>query len=118
MIELKGDEIVLRTLEKAIGWSLVYQPDEAFLGIVPQGEERVLKLKLDESLLMLCLRQQYETLSKLANGTDSVMVASPGIIAARVASGRSGQRGLSAVLHIRLKRRAASALSPLSRAEI
>ena len=38
----------------------MYQPDEAYLGILPQGEERVLRLKLDESLLMLCLRQQYE----------------------------------------------------------
>ncbi len=54
-----------RNLFEAIGWSLVYQPDEAFLGVVPQGEERVLKLKLDESLLMLCLRQQYE--QKLEN---------------------------------------------------
>ena len=49
-----------RNLFAAIGWSLVYQPDEAYLGILPQGEERVLRLKLDESLLMLCLRQQYE----------------------------------------------------------
>jgi len=54
-----------RNLFAAIGWSLAYQPDEAFMGIIPQGEERVLKLKLDESLLMLCLRQQYE--QKLEN---------------------------------------------------
>ncbi|GAA0693606.1 hypothetical protein GCM10009104_21210 [Marinobacterium maritimum] len=54
-----------RNLFEAIGWTLAYQPDEAFLGIIPQGEERVLKLKLDESLLMLCLRQQYE--QKLEN---------------------------------------------------
>ncbi|PSL15869.1 uncharacterized protein DUF4194 [Marinobacterium halophilum] len=54
-----------RNLFAAIGWTLVYQPDEAFLGVIPQGEERVLKLKLDESLLMLCLRQQYE--QKLEN---------------------------------------------------
>ncbi|MDY6890814.1 MAG: DUF4194 domain-containing protein [Pseudomonadota bacterium] len=49
-----------RNLFAAIGWSLIYQPDEAYLGILPQGEERVLRLKLDESLLLLCLRQQYE----------------------------------------------------------
>ncbi|GAA0783657.1 DUF4194 domain-containing protein [Marinobacterium sediminicola] len=54
-----------RNLFEAIGWTLAYQPDEAFLGIIPQGEERVMKLKLDESLLMLCLRQQYE--QKLEN---------------------------------------------------
>ncbi|MBA4501239.1 DUF4194 domain-containing protein [Marinobacterium marinum] len=54
-----------RNLFEALGWTLAYQPDEAFLGIIPQGEERVLKLKLDESLLMLCLRQQYE--QKLEN---------------------------------------------------
>ncbi len=54
-----------RNLFAAIGWTLAYQPDEAFLGVIPQGEERVLKLKLDESLLMLCLRQQYE--QKLEN---------------------------------------------------
>ena len=44
----------------AIGWSLIYQPDEAYLGILPKGEERFMRLKLDESLLLLCLRQQYE----------------------------------------------------------
>lgn len=44
----------------AIGWSLIYQPDEAYLGILPKGEERFMRLKLDESLFMLCLRQQYE----------------------------------------------------------
>ncbi|KAA0873951.1 DUF4194 domain-containing protein [Nitrincola tapanii] len=44
----------------AIGWHLVYQPDEAYLGVIPQGEERVLRLKLDESLFLLCLRQIYE----------------------------------------------------------
>ncbi|WP_290705788.1 DUF4194 domain-containing protein [Amphritea sp.] len=44
----------------AIGWSLIYQPDEAYLGILPKGEERFLRLKLDESLFLLCLRQQYE----------------------------------------------------------
>ncbi len=49
-----------RNLFAAIGWSLIYQPDEAYLGILPQGEERVLRLRLDESLLLLCLRQQYE----------------------------------------------------------
>lgn len=49
-----------RNLFAAIGWSFIYQPDEAYLGIVPQGEERQMKLKLDESLLLLCLRQQYE----------------------------------------------------------
>ena len=49
-----------RNLFSAIGWSVVYQPDEAYLGIVPQGEERVMRLKLDESLLLLCLRQMYE----------------------------------------------------------
>lgn len=31
-----------------------------------------------------CLRQQYETLSRLASDTDSVMAAAPEIIAARV----------------------------------
>ncbi|SEF62063.1 DUF4194 domain-containing protein [Marinobacterium lutimaris] len=50
-----------RNLFAAIGWSLIYQPDEAFLGVLPQGEERVMRLRLDESLLLLCLRQQYET---------------------------------------------------------
>lgn len=54
-----------RNLFAAIGWTLVYQPDEAYLGVLPQGEERVLKLKLDESLLLLCLRQTYE--QKLEN---------------------------------------------------
>lgn len=60
-----GNLDYFRNLFEAIGWSLIYQPDEAFLGILPQGEERVLRLKLDESLLMLCLRQQYE--QKLEN---------------------------------------------------
>lgn len=54
-----------RNLFEAIGWSLVYQPDEAYLGILPQGEERVMRLRLDESLLMLCMRQIYE--QKLEN---------------------------------------------------
>ena len=44
----------------AIGWTLIYQPDEAYLGILPKGEERFMRLKLDESLFLLCLRQQYE----------------------------------------------------------
>ncbi|MGB0205691.1 MAG: DUF4194 domain-containing protein [Neptuniibacter sp.] len=44
----------------AIGWSFVYQPDEAYMGILPKGEERFMRLKLDESLLLLCVRQQYE----------------------------------------------------------
>ncbi len=44
----------------AIGWSFIYQPDEAYLGILPQGNERNLKLKLDESLILLCMRQLYE----------------------------------------------------------
>ena len=44
----------------AIGWSFVHQPDEAYLGILPQGHERNLKLKLDESLILLCMRQMYE----------------------------------------------------------
>ncbi|BBB30220.1 DUF4194 domain-containing protein [Neptunomonas japonica] len=44
----------------AIGWSFIYQPDEAYLGILPQDSERNLKLRLDESLLLLCMRQQYE----------------------------------------------------------
>jgi hypothetical protein len=47
-------------LFEAIGWSFLYQPDEAYLGILPQAEERNLKLRLDESLLLLCMRQQYE----------------------------------------------------------
>lgn len=47
-------------LFEAIGWSLVYQPDEAYMGILPKGEERFIRLKLDESLLLLCIRQQYE----------------------------------------------------------
>lgn len=54
-----------RNLFGAIGWTLVYQPDEAYLGIIPQAEERVLRLKLDESLLLLCVRQIYE--QKLEN---------------------------------------------------
>lgn len=49
-----------RNLFAAIGWTLIYQPDEAYIGVVPQGEERVLRLRLDESLLLLCLRQMYE----------------------------------------------------------
>jgi hypothetical protein len=52
-------------LFEAIGWSLIYQPDEAYLGVLPRGEERVMRLRLDESLLLLCLRQQYE--QKLEN---------------------------------------------------
>ncbi|WP_432695931.1 DUF4194 domain-containing protein [Marinobacterium sp. YM272] len=55
-----GNVEYFRNLFDAIGWSLIYQPDEAYLGILPQGEERVLRLRLDESLLLLCLRQQYE----------------------------------------------------------
>ena len=58
---IAGNLSYFRNLFAAIGWSLVYQPDEAYLGILPQGEERVLRLRLDESLLLLCLRQQYET---------------------------------------------------------
>ena len=54
-----------KNLFEAIGWSVIYQPDEAYLGILPQGEECNLKLRLDESLLLLCLRQQYE--EKLEN---------------------------------------------------
>ena len=52
-------------LFEAIGWSFIYQPDEAYLGVLPQGEERNTKLRLDESLLLLCMRQQYE--EKLEN---------------------------------------------------
>ncbi|WP_207063325.1 DUF4194 domain-containing protein [Motiliproteus sp. SC1-56] len=44
----------------AIGWSLTHQPDESFIGLIPKGEERYLRLRLDESLFLLCLRQQYE----------------------------------------------------------
>ncbi len=47
-------------LFEAIGWSLTYQADEAFIGIIPKGEERYLRLRIDESLFLLCLRQQYE----------------------------------------------------------
>ncbi len=47
-------------LFEAIGWSLTYQPDESYIGIIPKGEERYLRLRLDESLFLLCLRQQYE----------------------------------------------------------
>jgi len=54
-----------RNLFAAIGWTLVYQPDEAYLGIIPAAEERVMRLRLDESLLLLCLRQLYE--QKLEN---------------------------------------------------
>lgn len=49
----------------AIGWTLAYQPDESYIGLIPQGEERYLRLRLDESLFLLCLRQQYE--QKLEN---------------------------------------------------
>ncbi|MEH6473837.1 MAG: DUF4194 domain-containing protein [Halopseudomonas sp.] len=49
----------------AIGWSLTYQPDESYIGLIPKGEERYLRLRLDESLFLLCLRQQYE--QKLEN---------------------------------------------------
>lgn len=52
-------------LFEAIGWSLTYQPDESFIGIIPKGEERYLRLRVDESLFLLCLRQQYE--EKLEN---------------------------------------------------
>lgn len=44
----------------AIGWTFVHQPDEAYMGILPKGEERFMRLRLDESLLLLCIRQQYE----------------------------------------------------------
>jgi len=54
-----------RSLFAAIGWSLVYQPDEAYLGAIPQAEERTMRLKLDESLFLLCVRQIYE--QKLEN---------------------------------------------------
>ncbi|MEM5529868.1 DUF4194 domain-containing protein [Gammaproteobacteria bacterium AS21] len=54
-----------RNLFAAIGWSFIYQPDEAYLGILPLGHERNLKLKLDESLILLCMRQMYE--QKLEN---------------------------------------------------
>lgn len=54
-----------RNLFAAIGWSIVYQPDEAYLGVIPQAEERTLRLKLDESLFLLCIRQIYE--QKLEN---------------------------------------------------
>ncbi|MGB0467141.1 MAG: DUF4194 domain-containing protein [Pontibacterium sp.] len=47
-------------LFEAIGWSFVYQPDEAYMGILPAGEQRFMRLRLDESLLLLCLRQLYE----------------------------------------------------------
>lgn len=57
---IAGNVEYFRNLFEAIGWSLVYQPDEAYLGILPQGEERVMRLRLDESLLLLCLRQMYE----------------------------------------------------------
>jgi len=49
-----------RNLFEAIGWSLIYQPDEAYLGVVPRGEQRQMRLRLDESLFLLVLRQQYE----------------------------------------------------------
>ena len=54
-----------KNLFAAIGWSFIYQPDEAYLGILPLGHERNLKLKLDESLILLCMRQLYE--QKLEN---------------------------------------------------
>ncbi|MEH6444721.1 MAG: DUF4194 domain-containing protein [Oceanospirillaceae bacterium] len=54
-----------KDLFAAIGWSFIYQPDEAYLGVLPQGHERNLKLKLDESLILLCMRQMYE--QKLEN---------------------------------------------------
>lgn len=57
---IAGNLEYFRNLFEAIGWSLVYQPEEAYLGVLPKGEERVLRLRLDESLLLLCLRQQYE----------------------------------------------------------
>ncbi|GGB96812.1 hypothetical protein GCM10011352_23690 [Marinobacterium zhoushanense] len=57
---IAGNVDYFRNLFEAIGWSLIYQPDEAYLGILPQGEERVMRLRLDESLLLLCLRQTYE----------------------------------------------------------
>ncbi|WP_286239353.1 DUF4194 domain-containing protein [Neptuniibacter halophilus] len=49
-----------KNLFEAIGWSFVHQPDEAYMGILPKGEERFMRLRLDESLLLLCIRQQYE----------------------------------------------------------
>ncbi len=54
-----------RNLFEAIGWTLVYQADEAFVGILPGEEERTQRLKLDESLFLLVLRQLYE--EKLEN---------------------------------------------------
>ncbi|MEH6649900.1 MAG: DUF4194 domain-containing protein [Motiliproteus sp.] len=52
-------------LFEAIGWSLTHQTDESYVGLIPKGEERYLRLRLDESLFLLCLRQQYE--QKLEN---------------------------------------------------
>lgn len=49
-----------KNLFEAIGWTFVHQPDEAYMGIIPKGEERFMRLRLDESLLLLCIRQQYE----------------------------------------------------------
>ncbi|MFP8967168.1 DUF4194 domain-containing protein [Pokkaliibacter sp. CJK22405] len=49
-----------RNLFEAIGWNLVYQADEAFVGILPGEDERTLRLKLDESLFLLVMRQLYE----------------------------------------------------------
>jgi len=57
---IAGNVEYFRNLFEAIGWSLIYQPEEAYLGILPQGDERVMRLRLDESLLLLCLRQTYE----------------------------------------------------------
>ncbi|MGB0733539.1 MAG: DUF4194 domain-containing protein [Pontibacterium sp.] len=57
---IASHEDYFKNLMAAIGWSFVYQPDEAYLGILPKGEERFMRLRLDESLLILCLRQIYE----------------------------------------------------------
>lgn len=57
---IAAHEDYFTNLFAALGWSFIYQPDEAYLGVLPQGEQRSLKLRLDESLLLLCLRQLYE----------------------------------------------------------
>ncbi|TGO02776.1 hypothetical protein PN36_19340 [Candidatus Thiomargarita nelsonii] len=44
----------------ALGWRLVNEPDFQCLGLLPDEEQSYLNLKLEETILLLCLRLLYE----------------------------------------------------------
>ncbi|MEN8220180.1 MAG: DUF4194 domain-containing protein [Pseudomonadota bacterium] len=44
----------------ALGWRLVNEPDFQFMGLLPDEEQSYLNLRLEETLLLLCLRLLYE----------------------------------------------------------